>query len=163
MMNTPCKNDKNKYSNQVSSLVPAEFLAFLKTTTFDFAMLILNLWTFLIKKRHCSSKFKILCHNNFTIIKCFSKSFWTYLTILKCTSKGLRMVFEKFALHSYQIWTLYNTPALKNLLSSDSLTAWKVFVFGVILVRIFPHSDWTPRKIPHLSVFSPNMGKSGPE
>ena len=21
-------------------------------------------------------------------------------------------------------------------------TAWKVFVFGVILVRIFPHSDW---------------------
>ena len=23
--------------------------------------------------------------------------------------------------------------------------AWKVSVFGVILVRIFPHSDWTPR------------------
>ena len=106
-MNKPCKNDKNKYSNQISSLVPAEFLAFLKTTTFDFAMLILNLWIFLIKKRHCSSKTSL--NNNFTIIKCFSKGFSTYLTILKCTSKGLRMVFEKFALHSYQIWTLYNT------------------------------------------------------
>ena len=38
-------------------------------------------------------------------------------------------------------------------------TAWKVSVFGVILVRIFPHSDW----IKYLSVFNPNAGKCGPE
>ena len=38
-------------------------------------------------------------------------------------------------------------------------TAWKVSVFGVSLLRIFPHSDW----IRYLSVFSPNAGKYGPE
>ena len=27
----------------------------------------------------------------------------------------------------------------------DSHTAWKVSVFGIILVRIFPHLDWTRR------------------
>ena len=36
-------------------------------------------------------------------------------------------------------------------------------VFGVILVRIFPHSGWIQRDTPYLSVFSPNAGKCGPE
>ena len=31
------------------------------------------------------------------------------------------------------------------------------------LVCIFPHSDWTRRDTPYLSVFSPNAGKCGPE
>ena len=31
------------------------------------------------------------------------------------------------------------------------------------LVRIFPHSDWIRRDTPYLSVFSPNVGKYGPE
>ena len=37
-------------------------------------------------------------------------------------------------------------------------TAWKVSmsVFGVSLVRIFPHSEWIRKDIPYLSVFSPN-------
>ena len=37
-------------------------------------------------------------------------------------------------------------------------------VFGVILVRIFPHSEWIRRNTPRLSVFSPmpeNAGKMG--
>ena len=38
-------------------------------------------------------------------------------------------------------------------------TTWKVFVFGVFLVRIFPHLDWIRRDTPYLSVFSPNAGK----
>ena len=33
------------------------------------------------------------------------------------------------------------------------ITAWKVSVFGVILVRIFSHSDWIRRDTPYLSVF----------
>ena len=64
--------------------------------------------------------------------------------------------------------------------------AWKVSLFRVFLFRIFPHSDWirrdTPNSVrmrenlrispysvqmrentPYLSVFSPNMGKYGPE
>ena len=32
-----------------------------------------------------------------------------HLSILKCILKWLQMVFEIFALHSCQIWTLYNT------------------------------------------------------
>ena len=41
-------------------------------------------------------------------------------------------------------------------LMMDFYTAWKVSVFGVILVRIFQHTEY-------LSVFSPNAGKYGPE
>ena len=33
------------------------------------------------------------------------------------------------------------------------VTAWKVLVFGVILVHIFPHSDWILRESSHFSVF----------
>ena len=36
-------------------------------------------------------------------------------------------------------------------------------VFGVILVRIFPHSDWIQKDTEYLSVFSPNTGKYVPE
>ena len=35
-------------------------------------------------------------------------------------------------------------------------------VFGVFLVRIFPHSDWR-KDTEYLSVFSSNAGKYGPE
>ena len=42
------------------------------------------------------------------------------------------------------------------------VTAWNVSVFGVILVRIFRHSDWI-QSISYLSVFSPNARKYGPE
>ena len=38
-------------------------------------------------------------------------------------------------------------------------TLWKASVFGVFLVRIFPHSDWIGRNTEYLSVFSPNAGK----
>ena len=48
-------------------------------------------------------------------------------------------------------------------LKSYNFTAWKVSVFGVILARIFPHSDWLRRDTEYLSVFSPNAGKYRPE
>ena len=38
-----------------------------------------------------------------------------------------------------------------------------MFVFGVFLVRIFPHSDWIWRDKKYLSVFSRNAGKCGRE
>ena len=41
--------------------------------------------------------------------------------------------------------------------------AWKVSVFGVILVHIFLHSDWVRRDTECLSVFTPNAGIYGPE
>ena len=36
-------------------------------------------------------------------------------------------------------------------------------VFGVFLVRIFPHTNWMRKDAKYLSVFSPNAGKNGPE
>ena len=42
-------------------------------------------------------------------------------------------------------------------------TGWKVFLFGVFLVRILPGLDWIRRDAPYLSVFSPNAEKFGPE
>ena len=44
-----------------------------------------------------------------------------------------------------------------------SITTWKMSVFGVFLVRIFPHLDWIRRGTPYLSVFSPNTGKYTPD
>ena len=44
-----------------------------------------------------------------------------------------------------------------------SSTSWKVSVFGVCLVHIFPHLDWIQRDTPYLSVFSPNEEKHGQE
>ena len=41
--------------------------------------------------------------------------------------------------------------------------AWKVFVFWVFLVRIFPHSDWIRKDTSDLALFSPKAGKYGPE
>ena len=42
-------------------------------------------------------------------------------------------------------------------------TMWKVSVFGVFLVRIFPHSDRIQRDTPNPSVFSSNTRKYGPQ
>ena len=39
----------------------------------------------------------------------------------------------------------------------------KVSVFGVILVLIYPHSDWIRRDTEYLSVFNPKAEKYGPE
>ena len=36
-------------------------------------------------------------------------------------------------------------------------------LFGIILVRIFPHSDWIRRDTEYISVVSPNVAKCGPE
>ena len=63
---------------------------------------------------------------------------------------------------------VYRKTAI-NLLCRDeikldaSFAAWKVPIFGVILVRIFPHLDWIRRNTSYLSVFSPNAGKCEPE
>ena len=63
---------------------------------------------------------------------------------------------------------VYRKTAI-NLLCRDeikldaSFAAWKVPIFGVILVGIFPHLDWIRRNTSYLSVFSPNAGKCEPE
>ena len=58
---------------------------------------------------------------------------------------------------------LQNTSRTKFSKESFIWSVWKVSVFGVFLVRIFPHSDWIRIDNPYLSVFSPNAEKYGPE
>ena len=43
------------------------------------------------------------------------------------------------------------------------LTVEKVSIFGVFMVRIFPHSDLIGKDTPYLSTFSRNVAKYGPE
>ena len=59
--------------------------------------------------------------------------------------------------------SLFKTPIIGNLESAWSFTAWKVSVFWVFLVRIFPYLDWIRRNNPCLSVFILNTGKYVPE
>ena len=68
-------------------------------------------------------------------------------------------------LGNYQYCLLYitTTSLIFNLVILISITAWKVSLFGVVLVRIFPRSDWMQRDTEYLSVFSPITGKYGPE
>ena len=47
-------------------------------------------------------------------------------------------------------------------LFKELVTAWKVSVFGVFLVRIFLHLNWIRRETPYPSVFSLNAGMYGP-
>ena len=42
-------------------------------------------------------------------------------------------------------------------------TEWKVSVFGVFLVRIFPYLDRIQKDTEYLSIFIPNAGKYGPD
>ena len=61
----------------------------------------------------------------------------------------------------------FHQPLLVNSLTNKifdiTCTVWEVSVFGVILVRVFSHSDWIRRNTQYLSVLSPNAGKHGPE
>ena len=42
-------------------------------------------------------------------------------------------------------------------------TTWKVYLFAVFQVCIFPHSKWIRRHTKYLSVFSPIVGKCRPK
>ena len=70
----------------------------------------------------------------------------------------------------HENWTIASFSLLLPLNSSSIIperlskcTVWKVSLLGVILVRIFPHSDWIRRDTSYLSVFSVNARKCGPE
>ena len=74
-------------------------------------------------------------------------------------------IYENYKLVFFLI---YDKRKLSNLYESliwaiERCTAWKVSVFGVILVRIFPHSDWIQRYTLYLSLFSPKARKYEPE
>ena len=61
-------------------------------------------------------------------------------------------IYEKLLLNKQSHFIFFN-----------GMTSWKVSIFRVILVHIFPHSDWIWKDTEYLPVFSPNEGKYGPE
>ena len=99
--------------------------------------------------------------NTFRSQKCIFVSFSLAL-LTRLDSKSFIMDFFPMgtAIRLFGILHLYNHIVVKTPLQN---TAWKVSVCGVLLVRIFPHSDWILKDTPYLSVFSPNAGKYGPE
>ena len=71
----------------------------------------------------------------------------------------INKIFEKIQIQTLKknwLWTF-------TLRFIFSYTAWKVFVYGFILIRIYSHSDWILRDAEYLSVCSSNAGKYGPE
>ena len=92
---------------------------------------------------------EMLVFNNFFLFNSFhTSSLYAHLKIhysaRDCFCCGIDLITTK-----WQNW-LNNNVSLKlcilNLLNlAKNFTAWKLAVFGVILVRIFPYSDWIRR------------------
>ena len=76
----------------------------------------------------------------------FLKIVFHYLPISRQYSPRKIQCFTKY------LWLIYEYDI-----------AWKVSVFGVFLVLIFPHSHWIRTDTLYLSVFSPYAEKYGPE
>ena len=75
------------------------------------------------------------------------------------------LCFNVFDIPVYQIF-LYNyckQNSTRSWNNSQHCTAWKMSVFGVILVLIFSSLDWIQRDTWYLSVFSSNVEKCRPE
>ena len=88
----------------------------------------------------------------------------------RCDFKNINLNVDNQTIKSFSSNDLLRTnldnkqrPSYIIFSKSHAITVWKVFVFGVFLVRVFPHSHWIRRDTPHLSVFSPNAGKYGSE
>ena len=63
---------------------------------------------------------------------------WDSLDALDFFFEQVRQVFILFSVY----WIILNSlPPFR------SIAAWKVFIFGVVLIRILPHSDWICGKI----------------
>ena len=99
----------------------------------------------------------------------FTEQLWTMASMLKtltfyalysglplCKKKTCYKKFRKI-LHLENLKINYSKLIKRSLLSLNRRkrlsinTAWKLPVFGVILVRIFPHSEWIRRDTEYLS------------
>ena len=117
--------------------------------------MILFVFLEMLKTGYCLFQFFNIIHLVLSSLKCIDSSDKVFKSGLSkfCERQTLkeanqiRRIF--FHVHS---WILYS-----------SFTAWKVSIFGVILARIFLHSDWIRRDTSYLSIFSPKARKYGPE
>ena len=109
-----------------------------------------------------SNVLEVKISNLFVIISiCIS---FLYLNLFIFSRTEFQMLTQNIDILVVETFTilpfLVNSGQLKRLPRN---TASKVYVFGVILVRIFLHSNWIRRDTEYLSVFSHNVGKCRPE
>ena len=78
---------------------------------------------------------------------------WTAGQLSRPTQESMHVMLQ---LVKVVAWLNIFQPAFILELTS---TTWKVSVFGIILVLIFPYSNWIRRHTECLSIFSPNVGK----
>ena len=113
------------------------------------------------RSSHCIKCSKI-CSGSCGISKKLSRPIFLERYVLKtsweCVNKSSfpGKVLKKF-------WSCLEGVWKKSWRSLEDVTAWKVSVFGVVLVPIFPHLDWIRRDTEYLFVFNLNAGKYGPE
>ena len=69
--------------------------------------------------------------------------------------KVLEILLQFFSSNFYSVMCFRNTDKCVT-----SHTAWEVSVFGVLLVCIFPHSDWIRRDNQYISPYSVRMRKN---
>ena len=89
-----------------------------------------------------------------------------------------KVILPSERLRDFYFSSMYRFPSLQNMkvlkrtlvvdfnkrtLIRSSTLRKKVSLFGVILARIFPHSDSIRRDTKYISIFSSNAGKYGPE
>ena len=103
--------------------------------------------------------FKHLLHNFSFVIQglCSVRFFKFWCLLRKCYIKGSKIYFQEPAALPFcglvtESWrrsmrlTMLECTGIETALSCDYATAWKTSVFEVILVHIFPHSDWIRRE-----------------
>ena len=92
----------------------------------------------------------------------FTKVFFPISKYVLCEWSDLidvRTVYRKIWFLPLVVSSFYSSAILCNFLID---TAWKMPVYEVFLVCIFPHLDWIWKFTKYISVFSLNVGKQGP-
>ena len=119
-----------------------------------------------------------ICFTNLEIET--SWNIWKFKQILKLLTinyfcHNVKNILKNLAVFTTQdcqsMFDLFSTLCMKELTAvrqsprypSNCGTTWKVSVFRVFLVRLFPHLDWIRRDARYLSVFNTNTEKYWPE
>ena len=107
--------------------------------------------------KYCLLRFKMF-HSTFPTVKILLQTTFKRTNVCATSVFPTRNAYFNFI----STWKIVSSPYWL-CQQSPEYTTWIVSLFGVFLVRIFPHSDWVRRVTEYLSVFNPNVGKYKPE
>ena len=90
-----------------------------------------------------------------SVLECFGEKVRS-LKILYCTWTSSQVIFKVSS-------GIFFSPVYFSTYLQEPTLREKCPNTGLFLVRTFPHSEWIRRDTKYLFVFSPNLGKCGPE